>query len=95
MSLTIQDIERLAELARIEITDAEKESFLGDLNNIVGYISEITSVADDTLNTSHAHTNITRLDEVTVASGEYTERVLQNAPARRVDYVQVDQVIEQ
>lgn len=95
MSLTIQDIERLAELARIEITDAEKESFLGDLNSIVGYISEIQSVSNDALDVSHAHTNITRPDEVTVHPGEYTESVLQNAPARRADYVQVDQVIEQ
>ncbi|MEN9852333.1 MAG: Aspartyl/glutamyl-tRNA(Asn/Gln) amidotransferase, subunit [Candidatus Parcubacteria bacterium] len=95
MSLTIQDIERLAELARIEVSDAEKESFLGDLNSIVGYISEIQSVAGDSLKPAHTHINVTRPDEITVRSSEYTEQVLQNAPARRADYVQVDQVIEQ
>jgi aspartyl-tRNA(Asn)/glutamyl-tRNA(Gln) amidotransferase subunit C len=93
MSLTKQDIERLAELARIEISEAEKTSLLDDMNAIVGYISEIESVSVDVVNSPDTNSNITRSDEVTNAPGMYSDAILDNAPKRNKQYIEVRQVL--
>jgi aspartyl-tRNA(Asn)/glutamyl-tRNA(Gln) amidotransferase subunit C len=93
MSLTKQDIERLAELARIEISEEEKISLLHDMNAIVGYISEIESVSVDAQASLDTHINITRPDEVTTLPGMYSDAILDNAPKRNKQYIEVQQVL--
>ena len=46
MSLTLEQVRRVAHLARIEVSDAEAETTLGHLNGIFGLIEEMQ--ADDT-----------------------------------------------
>ncbi|HEY4494100.1 MAG TPA: Asp-tRNA(Asn)/Glu-tRNA(Gln) amidotransferase subunit GatC [Candidatus Paceibacterota bacterium] len=42
--MNIKDIEGLAELARIDLSQAEKESLLKDLDSILGYVKQIEEV---------------------------------------------------
>ena len=42
--LTEKDVEHLAELSRIEISDVEKKKLLKDLEGILGYVKELQSV---------------------------------------------------
>jgi aspartyl-tRNA(Asn)/glutamyl-tRNA(Gln) amidotransferase subunit C len=95
MSLNIQDIEKLADLARIEVSDAEKQSLLEEMTSILGYVSDIQSAANDSPEIEHTHTNITRPDVSTITADTYTEKILNNAPVQRDGYIQVDQVLEQ
>ncbi len=44
MSLTHQDVARIAQLARIEVTDAQVEATLAQLNNIFGLIEQMQAV---------------------------------------------------
>lgn len=44
MSLTIKDVENLAQLARIELTQEEKEGLLRDFDSILAYVDTIRSV---------------------------------------------------
>ena len=44
MSLTLEQVRRVAHLARIEISDAEAESTLGHLNGIFSLIEEMQAV---------------------------------------------------
>ncbi|HMV05010.1 MAG TPA: Asp-tRNA(Asn)/Glu-tRNA(Gln) amidotransferase subunit GatC [Accumulibacter sp.] len=44
MSLTLEQVRRVAHLARIEISDAEAESTLGHLNDIFALIEEMQAV---------------------------------------------------
>ncbi len=41
MSLSIKDVENLAELAKLELTQEEKESLLHDMDSILGYVKQI------------------------------------------------------
>jgi aspartyl-tRNA(Asn)/glutamyl-tRNA(Gln) amidotransferase subunit C len=93
MEITTQDIEHLARLARIEVTEDEKKSFQKDLNAIVGYVSEIQKVSDEMSAVEYTHKNIFRDDVVTNSAAEYTEAVLKNAPGRKDNYLKVDQVL--
>ncbi|MFA6325106.1 MAG: Asp-tRNA(Asn)/Glu-tRNA(Gln) amidotransferase subunit GatC [Candidatus Paceibacterota bacterium] len=42
--MQITDIEKLAELAKIELTEVEKENLLQDLDGILGYVKQIEEV---------------------------------------------------
>ena len=44
MSLTLEQVRRVAQLARIDICDAEAESTLGHLNGIFTLIEEMQAV---------------------------------------------------
>ena len=44
MSLTLEQVRRVAHLARIEVSDAEAESTLGHLNEIFSLIEEMQAV---------------------------------------------------
>ncbi len=93
MKLQLEDIEKLSDLARIEVSKEEKAALLEELQAIVGYISEIEQVVSQEDVREHAHFNVTRADTVTNAPKEFTDAALNNAPKRNGDYVQVDQVL--
>ena len=42
--MQIKDIENLAELAKIELNDTEKQGLLKDLDSILGYVKQIEVV---------------------------------------------------
>lgn len=44
MSLTLEQVRRVAQLARIDVSDAEAESTLGHLNGILSLIEEMQAV---------------------------------------------------
>lgn len=82
MALSPQDVARLAELARIELSDEELERMAPQLEVILDAVAQIANVAgDDIPLTSHAVplTNVFRDDEV--RPGLTQEEALASAPA--------------
>ena len=68
MSLTLQEVKRVAWLARIEITDAEAAAAQGPLNDIFKLIEQMQSVdTEGVAPMAHAQDVVQRLreDEVT------------------------------
>ncbi|MGW5052059.1 Asp-tRNA(Asn)/Glu-tRNA(Gln) amidotransferase subunit GatC [Actinokineospora sp. NPDC004072] len=66
-SISRDEVAHLARLARLAVTDAELDLFAGQLDQIVGAVAAVGSVADqDIPPTSHAVplTNVFRADEV-------------------------------
>ncbi len=52
MNFTISDIEKLARLARIQLTAEEKKKYTKQLSSILEYVQKV-----DTVDTSHADTS--------------------------------------
>ncbi|GGS52339.1 MULTISPECIES: Asp-tRNA(Asn)/Glu-tRNA(Gln) amidotransferase subunit GatC [Actinokineospora] len=66
-SISRDEVAHLARLARLAVTDAELDLFAGQLDQIVGAVAAVGSVADqDIPPTSHAVplTNVFRADQV-------------------------------
>jgi aspartyl-tRNA(Asn)/glutamyl-tRNA(Gln) amidotransferase subunit C len=89
------DIDRVAELARIELTPAEKERAQSELANIVAYMGQLNEV--DTSGVEPLHhvldlRNVLREDEPRLSLP--VEEALANAPVRKGDYFLVPRVIE-
>lgn len=95
MSLTSGDVRRIAQLARIEITDAETEQTLRQLNDIFKLIEQLQSV--DTTNVepmAHPLGGGQRLREDVALEPEDREANMKNAPARDEGLFLVPRVVE-
>ncbi len=95
MKLTTQDVEYVAKLARLDVTNQEKEKFTAQLNDILLYIDKLNEL-DTTGVASMSHaiavTNAFREDKVSESLG--TERALANAPDTRGEFFRVPKVID-
>ena len=84
MSISRQDIEKVALLARLQLTDAELATLTSDLVQIVGYVDQLSEVNTDGVEPmAHAVevANVFRDDVVTPSLSR--EEALSNAPAPR------------
>ena len=95
MSITMQDVEHVANLARLNLSAEEKEQFAGQLNAILKYADKLNEL--DTSNiepTSHVLplANVMREDEVRPSWP--IEQVLANAPDEKDGHFKVPAVLE-
>lgn len=92
--LEIKDIEKLAELSRIDIPTEEKETLRKEVDAILAYVGDIQRVAGDGAERPlPEHRNIFREDMDHHLSGEFTKELLESAPRRQDDYVKVKKIL--
>ncbi|MCD9026077.1 Asp-tRNA(Asn)/Glu-tRNA(Gln) amidotransferase subunit GatC [Cohnella silvisoli] len=95
MSITKKDVEHVANLARLELSDAEKEQFGDQLNAILKYADKLNELNTDGIEpTSHVLplANVMRAD--TVKPSWPIEKVLLNAPEEEDGQFKVPPVLE-
>ncbi|MDR1934057.1 MAG: Asp-tRNA(Asn)/Glu-tRNA(Gln) amidotransferase subunit GatC [Candidatus Accumulibacter sp.] len=95
MSLTLEQVRRIARLARVEISDAEAENTLGHLNRIFSLIEEMQAV--DTRGVApmaHAQDVAQRLREDEVTETDRRESYQAVAPETEAGLYLVPRVIE-
>jgi aspartyl-tRNA(Asn)/glutamyl-tRNA(Gln) amidotransferase subunit C len=96
MSLTRQDVENIAHLARLSITDRESPSYVSSLSSIVEVVNELSRV--DTANVEPmAHPLVgqrQRLRPDVVAESDHHEKYQRNAPQVQAGLYLVPRVIE-
>jgi aspartyl-tRNA(Asn)/glutamyl-tRNA(Gln) amidotransferase subunit C len=93
--ITIKEVEHVAKLARLALTDQEKERFAEQLGKIIDHFNELKNV--DTTNVeplAHALpvTNVMREDEVVSPPGSTI--LLENAPAQENGFFRVPKIGE-
>ena len=95
MSLQLDDINNIANLARIEISAAEAEATLAQLNNIFGLIEEMRAVDTEGVEPmSHGIEVSQRLREDRVTETDQREANPASAPQVEAGLYLVPQVIE-
>jgi len=94
--MEIKDIEKLAKLARIELTDAEKQLYLKEIGAILVYVDQIKGVVAKVGEERKAgeHRNVTRADEAQNAGGLNTEVIAGEFPRRSGNYLKVKKILE-
>jgi aspartyl-tRNA(Asn)/glutamyl-tRNA(Gln) amidotransferase subunit C len=96
MSLTRQDVEKIAHLARLSITDQEMPVYVTSLSSIVDFVDELSRAQiGDVLPMAHPldgqHQRL-RADQV--SESDHREKYQQNAPAVAAGLYVVPRVIE-
>lgn len=97
MKLTKQEVEHIAALARLELTEKEKEKFAIQLSSILGYVEKLKKVdLSKVLPTAQVTglQNVTRPDEVKKCDEETMKKLIEAAPERVDNLVKVKAVFE-
>lgn len=94
MTIELKDVEHLAGLARIAISDEEKKILQHDLEEILAYVSKVKEVsAEMGAPTAGELRNIMREDGEPHASGIFTDDLLAQAPTREGNRVSVKKIL--
>ena len=94
--ISLKDVEHVARLARLELSDADKERMRRELDSILSYIDKLRAVDTEGVEpTSHAVplTNVMREDVTRPSFPQFD--MLANAPERSGDFFRVPKVIEE
>lgn len=95
MSISMQDVEHVAKLARLDLTEEEKQTFTGQLNAILKYAEQLNSLDTDGVEpTSHVvpMSNVMREDEVRPSLP--LDKVFLNAPDEEEGQFKVPAILE-
>lgn len=96
MSVTKEDVKKIAELARLEFSDSEIVNYTTEMNKILGYVEKLNELdTKDVEPLSHPieNSNVFR-EDVTKISTE-REKALGNAPDKTSEHFKVPKVINQ
>ena len=88
------DIQRLAQLSRIALTDEEAAAFAREFEPILAYVAQVREVSGESAAEPEAgpHANVFREDIETVAPEQYSETLLVAAPRREGRYIAVKKI---
>ena len=95
MSVDVDTVRRIAKLARIRVEDAQAESLVGELNNILAWVEQLGELDTDGVApmTSVVEQKLAlRADAVT--DGGYPDDVVANAPEGAHGFFVVPKVVE-
>ena len=95
MTITDETIDYVGILAKLELSDEEKEQAKQDMSNMLEYVSKLNELDTDSVEPmSHAFpvSNVFREDVVT--NGDGHDATLANAPAQKDDAFKVPKTVE-
>ncbi|MGQ4647419.1 Asp-tRNA(Asn)/Glu-tRNA(Gln) amidotransferase subunit GatC [Lyngbya aestuarii] len=91
-----EQVRKVANLARLEMTPQEEEQFAGQLSNILDYFEQLSELdTDDVPPTTRAIdvSNVTRPDELKLYPDR--EAMLKEAPEQDGDYFRVPKILNE
>jgi aspartyl-tRNA(Asn)/glutamyl-tRNA(Gln) amidotransferase subunit C len=84
--LSKDEVKKIANLARIEISDEEADKYSTELSDILGFVEKLNEVDTDGIDPIAHITgakNVTREDKVVEYSDETKEKIINNFPEKK------------
>lgn len=95
MSLSKEDVAKVARLSRVKMSDERMEELLPQLSNIIGFVEQLSEVDTDNVEPLASVVDINaRLREDKITDGGYQTEILANAPDTMEGYFVVPKVVE-
>ena len=94
MHITREEVERIAKLARLELTEGEKAAFGKQLDQILSYVQKLQTLGTDGVaatSTVAGRTNVHRADDVQPSLS--AEDATANAPDAQEHYFRVPRIL--
>lgn len=89
-----EEVQKLAKMMRLEISDAEAERIGSDMDAVIHYIDQLQQVPLENTDVSRGVlTNIVRADVAMNETGIYTEQILAESPETQDTFVKVKKVL--
>jgi len=90
--MDIKDVENLAELAKIELTDKEKENLLKDMEEILGYVKQVQEVETKDVEPSYLNKNVWR-EDLPASSVFSKDLIIDQFPDSKDGFVKVKKIL--
>ena len=95
MSLTQQDVKKVAKLARLKLSEPEIEKYQNELNKILGWVDQLEEVdTSDTEPLSSVVPHSLQMRKDVATDKNLQEEVLKNAPKEKYNCFVVPKVVE-
>jgi aspartyl-tRNA(Asn)/glutamyl-tRNA(Gln) amidotransferase subunit C len=94
--MEIKDIEKLAALARIDLTEEQKQTYLKEIGAILNYVDQIKGIVanlGDDRKIGDLH-NVMRSDEVKNTTESNTKALVNEFPRKEDNYLKVKKILE-
>lgn len=97
-----EEVEKIAKLARIHVTNQEKIKYSKELSNILGYIEKLNNVNTDNVVETSQTTGLENVYQEDDASCDWKadkdikknrEELLRNAKSKKDEYIKVKQML--
>lgn len=95
MKITREQVQRVAQLARLDLTAEEEGELTEHFDKVLTYMEKLNQLNTDNVEpTAHAVEVPSPLREDVVTNQADTDALLQNAPGRENDFFKVPKIIE-
>lgn len=95
MSISLEEVERIAKLARLKFTEPEKQKMQTEMSAILDYVDQLKKIEGKSSELSDIDPDAVNLMRDDVAEQTIpAEDFLRHAPAREGNYVKVKNVLE-
>ncbi len=88
-----EEVDKLAELARLDLSEEERNRFGEEMGHILEYIDQIQSVEIETQDADPVNQNLMREDEVTNTPGAYTADILREMPETEGQFLKIHKIL--
>lgn len=90
-----KDVEHLANLSRIELSDKEIDKFQEDLGSILDYVEQVkeASASVESIQEVGVVHNVLREDKDPYEKGENREEIIESFPEKEADYLKVKKIL--
>ena len=97
------EVEKIAKLARIHISESEKEKYSKELSNILGYVEKLDEMNTDKVAETSQTTglvNVCREDKATLEwkvdedVARNTKKLLADTPEKKDNYIKVKKILD-
>ena len=96
MAFDSKNVEKVAKLSRIAVSDDEKQALASEIGGIIDWIEQLNEVDTSGVEpVASVSGEVLPLRKDKVTAGEQVDDVLANAPAREYDCFVVPKVIDQ
>ena len=95
--ITKEQVEHIAKLARLGLTDKEKEKFQKELSAILDFVEKLEEIDTSKVEPMTGGTNLVnviRKDEIKPKIKDQRVKILKNVPKREGDFIKVKAVFE-
>ncbi len=91
--ITVKDVEHVAKLARLELTEEEKEKFTTQLGDVLKYVDQMNEVDTTGIEPmAHAIDFVNVMREDTVKYEQTKEELMKNAPSEENGFFKVPKI---
>lgn len=98
--MLLEDVKKLAELARVDMNEGEMESVAKDFDAILAYVGHVNEVSklknlagEERRPEDYFLHNVVREDIPTNKEGEYKDKILKEMPETQDGFLKVEQIL--